>query len=294
MFLHYFRIDKKYYIINTMVFIICLNLLMPLKLHARHYLRSNRLHKLSVLLTYTPKASKQVLPRWYLKNIYELKNNNSIPMSRFKYYSKSNFDTTITDKNKNKKHTFRIGLSIQKANYQFGISALVDVFFTNRFSLTTGIKILNEVSFDDQYYYRKDTPIENYADSSGTDSTIIQNIQQQSVILQLPIAITYYQPLKKNYSLVFSLGTEIDLSVSRVIQYDQIEPSNPTSHQQQIKLKTQPVLLNNLFFSSGIQKKIGNSFAIQASVFISPQIKDVIYKSYNLYYGLQLKAMYCF
>ena len=293
MFLHFLQIDKKYYIMNTMVFIIYFNLLMPLTLHARHYLPSNRLDKLRKLHIHNQKTTNKVLPR-YVKNNYELKNNNSIPMSRIKDHSESKLDTTITDNNGNKNHTFRIGLSIEKANYQFGISALVDVFFSNRFSLTTGVKILNEVSFDDQYYYKKDAPLENYADSSGTDSSIIQNIQQQTVILQLPIAITYYHPLKKNYSLVFAFGTEIDLSVSRVIQYDQIEPSDPTSHQQQIKLKTQPVLLNNLFFSSGIQKKIGNSFAIQATAFISPQIKEVIYKSDNLYYGLQLKAMYCF
>jgi hypothetical protein len=188
---------------------------------------------------------------------------------------------------------YQAGLGIEKSNNQVGIALLGEIFVSKRFSVNTGVKFLNitnenYLDKDDFYNKRNEHFCSTYAPNES-DTSLVSEIEMQYNLMQIPVALNYYQPLKKNYSLLFSAGTDLDLYTNLNIHY---EHGDPRIHEH-ISTKYTNVVFNNISLSTGIQKQ-WNHFILQLNPFLSPQVKHVDYKKDNLYGGLRLRAFYRF
>ncbi|HSZ25631.1 MAG TPA: hypothetical protein VK766_07945, partial [Cytophagaceae bacterium] len=188
------------------------------------------------------------------------------------------------------------GIGVEKANSQFGIGVLGEVFLTKRISFNAGFKYLsisNHYHDRDDFNQKTNTNF-NSIYSDYQDTLNLSNIQMQYNVLQIPVAVNYYLPLKNNFSLIFSGGTDLDVFSNLKIQcvvkgyYNQ-----DIEERKSLTLKYHPVLFNNVMLSTGVQKQ-WNNIVIQASPFVSPQLKTVEYKRDNVYAGLRVRILYKF
>jgi hypothetical protein len=188
---------------------------------------------------------------------------------------------------------YQAGVSIEKSNNQIGIAFLGELFVSKRFSINSGIKLLNIT----KEHYRDKDDFNNKRNESfcstyipnASDTSSISEIEMRFNIIQLPVALNYYKPLKKNYSLLFSAGTDLDLQAKFHLNY---EHGDPRIHEH-VATNYPNVVFNNISLSAGIQKQ-WNNFIVQLNPFVSPQIKNVEYKKDNLYGGLRLRVFYRF
>jgi hypothetical protein len=191
---------------------------------------------------------------------------------------------------------YQAGFGIEKANGQIGGSFIGELFVSKRFSINAGIKSLNIAANhykDENDFYNKRQEKFNtiYAPNLSDNSlSTVSEISMSYNLIQLPVALSYYQPLKKNYSLLFSAGTDFDLYAKFHVRYELGYNDGMGEHEN---LKYANVFFNNAVLSAGIQKK-WNHFNIQLSPFVSPQLKQVDYKKDNLYGGLRVRVFYQF
>ncbi|MDP4268034.1 MAG: hypothetical protein Q8880_11435 [Bacteroidota bacterium] len=189
---------------------------------------------------------------------------------------------------------YQIGLGFEGANRQKGIGLVGEVFLTDRWSISTGLKILginNEKYFDDNdFHQHKGEYLRNVYDKYVTDSIFAKNIGMKNILLQVPLKVNYKLPLRHNFSLLFSLGTDLDVSAKQFIGYDHDMNFNIGEHKD--FQTTHPVVIfNNAMISAGIQKQ-WKSYVFQLLPFISPQLKSVVYKKEEVYFGLHCNILF--
>jgi hypothetical protein len=198
---------------------------------------------------------------------------------------------------------YQIGINTEIANSEYGIGILGEVFLNKRFSFNLGIKYLsirnpnyNDGDKDDDREAGNKFR-ENYTPNLP-DSCRFSNISISANAIQLPLAFTYYHPLKNDFALMLSAGTDLDIYVNQKVNYDYKDNSRTwgwgsTYEHENMNVTHAPVVFNNLTISPGIQKQF-NHFVFQLSPFISPQVVQVEYKTSNIYYGLKLRVLYRF
>jgi hypothetical protein len=108
----------------------------------------------------------------------------------------------------------------------------------------------------------------------------------------MPLSISYQQPLKRGYALVFGLGTMLDLSLKTNFTCRYQEPSGDVEERKEI-IEDNAVTFNNMNVSVGLQKQ-WNHFVLQASPFINKQIKTVSYQNQDLIVGARVRLLYDF
>ncbi len=191
------------------------------------------------------------------------------------------------------------GLGCEYALTQTGAGAFVKILANNQFSLNAGFKVM---SVNHRYYAGDD----QFQQATGYDfkwtyarelspNCEISNINFTYSLMQIPLAIEYYYPLKKNWTLSASVGTDLDISCASTLKYTATETyasDGPKPYDQTYDYST--ILFNNLDIALGVSKQFG-PIAIEASPFTSFQIDKAWYKgNSNLFYGGNVKVFYCF
>jgi hypothetical protein len=192
-----------------------------------------------------------------------------------------------------------------------------ELMFNKNWSLNVGItfqKMGGEEFRDDKFYdykygkngtyekpLRGDKGKKDFKDVNLTTlqpAEEIRDIHLQNEIAYFPISVNYRVALKKDFRLLFSVGTELDFYVKEKVSFDFFLP-NPFIPQNLEKFETtkenylQPAVFNNLFFSAGLEKQFGK-YVFQLSPYILGRIKNVQYRPQQLDYGLRLNAFYQF
>jgi hypothetical protein len=185
---------------------------------------------------------------------------------------------------------FRGGIEVEKANLQMGAGLLGEMLFSKRWGLSSGIKVLNvnneKYADEDDFYHKKGMPFQ-HAYSKDVPDTTAKNIGMHNILVQVPIAITYQLPLKYNYSIIASAGTDLDIYAKQLIDYNRMGFPQP----QTFTTNTPVVAFNNVVVSIGLQKR-WKKFVFQASPFVSPQFKSVVYKKEDLYAGVKFSVLF--
>jgi hypothetical protein len=186
---------------------------------------------------------------------------------------------------------FQTGLTVEMANKEYGFGILGEMLI-KRFGLSMGIKYLSINSGSN--YDANTTRFKNSYLPDWSDNYQFKDIAIQAYSVQLPIALSYYQPLKKNYSILFSFGTDLDLYIYQNVNFACKDNGSWSNYENwNMTLNHSAVLLNNIMLSPGLQKQWGH-FVLQVCPFISPQMKEVEYKDSNIYFGLRSKILYRF
>jgi hypothetical protein len=189
---------------------------------------------------------------------------------------------------------YRGGIGIEKANGQLGIDLIGEVLWSKRWSISSGVKLLNinNETYNDanEFHSHKGMHFEKVYENQIDDTANIKNIGMRNMILQVPVAINYHLRFNNNYAFVFSLGTDLDLYAKQYINFEHHENiQQPVNNNFNI---TYPVVVfNNINISAGVQKQ-WKHFVFQIKPFISPQLKSVVYKKEDLYFGLKFNVLF--
>jgi hypothetical protein len=204
--------------------------------------------------------------------------------------------SSAADKKKEEKSSavsnwhFLAGVGAEKENDRNGLSLLGEAFFSERWSIYSGIQFTNiggQREMNDDHFKHPGNPyLINPYDTS------VSNIDVRYRLIQLPILLTYHLPLQHHLALLFSAGTELDLISQRHLEYDQA--SIATGFER--KVADQPIqdhFFNNVIIAVGIQKN-WKHFTIDASPYISPQLMSEEYRQRDMNFGIKLRGMYSF
>jgi hypothetical protein len=122
------------------------------------------------------------------------------------------------------------------------------------------------------------------------DKNHVSDIRIQSQLLQLPLAINYQVPLKHNYTLGFSLGTELDLYLYQQVSYTRHQDSTGTDFPH-FGSRGNVVPFNSLYFGAGISKQ-WNHLLLNVQPYYNQRVKDLFYKPGEAEFGIGIKLMY--
>jgi hypothetical protein len=190
---------------------------------------------------------------------------------------------------------YRAGVGFEVANSQLGYSILGEMVYKKKLIISVGLKYLSTgkelFSDDDDYHHHKNKNFKNSYAQQVKDS-IHHNIKISNTVFQIPITFSYSFQLKKNFSLIFGIGTDIDLYAVQHVEYRH-PVTNSDFTQKKFDVKQPTLYFNNTVLSTGLQKQFKH-FVFQLSPFVSPQLKNVTYKTESVYYGLRIRAYYCF
>lgn len=186
-----------------------------------------------------------------------------------------------------------VGGVVSKA--QLGVGAHVELFLDKRLSITAGIQYsqlaVQRYPNDDHFKMRNDFDFRvNFAPKIPFGSPI-KNIEEQSTLVQVPIRIGYYLPLKSDFYLLGKVGTDLDISGTRRVDFD-FRDKNIEQTVNNVNSSIETKLFNNYVVSLGMEKRF-NNFSIQLTPTYIFEQKSVNYrKDYGL--GGELKLNYTF
>lgn len=186
---------------------------------------------------------------------------------------------------------YKIGVSLDVANEQIGAVLLSEVLFNKHFSFNTGIRFLNITG--SSYYTSEQYNLltkrdfrQQYATFVPANYDII-NLDFQNYLLQIPIGITYRYPLRNDFTLLFSAGTNLDLYVLQYVNFDYKE-DNSKFEQGTYKSTLTNSLFNHFELSTGLEKAF-KRMTFQLHPFISPQVKETAYRNEEFIFGAKMK-----
>jgi hypothetical protein len=189
-------------------------------------------------------------------------------------------------------------------NNQLGAGLTSEIILNRKFGFSAGIRVLG-MSTTSPYSESNYNEIcgENFHDRYERDKdrnlTTIDSITNQSNIIQVPLSFFYFIPLKNNFAVSVSLGTDLDLYKYQELSFRETTVKYyPPPYRSQVTHQERNnngngIMFNNAIISAGILKQWGH-YAVELSPYFSYQLKNSDYKLENYYVGCNLKLLYSF
>ena len=197
---------------------------------------------------------------------------------------------------KSKNVKIRIGADFQLSNQSFGTGISGEVLFNNHFGIETGLiyRTYQAVQFPDKdaFFMHQHHDFNHGIENHFQGKDHIRDVSINNRTLEIPITLKYYVPLKKNFSVYFSLGTNVDIYLNQKLNYTFNADSGKTDNGT-YKSQGNVVPFNNLVISAGLEKQ-WKSLSFQIQPYIAPRLKDVFYKPKELEFGLGVGVKYSF
>lgn len=189
---------------------------------------------------------------------------------------------------------YRVGLGANADFGQIGTSILTDVLFAKRWSITSGVNtaFLGFEHFGDEDDFRRitDKDFRDEHDVKLPLNNSIENIEAHQVLFRVPIYLNYRWPLRRDYTVLFSTGTDLDLHLKQFTSYSHHDLVRDEKHEGiQEKIPVMP--FNNWMLSVGIEKR-WNHFSVQLSPYFTYQIKQVSYRKEDFAFGFKVNGFY--
>lgn len=189
---------------------------------------------------------------------------------------------------------YRIGLGANADFGQLGTSILTDILFAKRWSVTTGVNMsflgFEHFGDEDDFKRRTDKDFRDAHDVVLPLSNSIENIDAHQVLFRLPIYLNYRLPLRNDYTILFSTGTDLDFHLNQITSFSHHDLVR-TETQEGIQEKIPVPLFNNWMISTGIEKR-WKHFSVQLSPYLSYQIKQVSYRKEDFIFGFKANGFY--
>jgi hypothetical protein len=191
---------------------------------------------------------------------------------------------------------YNAGVNLTGGRNQVGCGISGEALLKDRWGLSVGMNVLgidNEKYNDDEDFSNcKHTQFTSTYNLNNNDTANSYfHIKIDDILFQVPVAINYHLELRRKFSLIVGAGTNLDIYVKQHVGYlhklDSISNNGKLGHQ------FSPVLFNDLAFTAGIQKRCG-LFLFQMCPYVSYQVRQVIYKKEELYYGLRFGIKFNF
>ncbi len=197
----------------------------------------------------------------------------------------------------------RVGLGGNLYPNLVGAGLLAEVLVSKRWSITTGagVAALGTQEYADEDQFKRRTK-DDFRDQSrdqqnGPPNFRAENIRATERLVILPAYINYRMPIKSDFTLTVSAGSEFDLALSRHTSFNRREPGpfvprpNPDANQGAFTERLRNPFFNNIVLAAGIEKRWKNvSFQLNPSLKL--QVINVPYQRQNLVMGLQFRTFY--
>ncbi len=191
---------------------------------------------------------------------------------------------------------FNVGPDFILSNQAMGTGISGKLDFKNRFGIGTGVNytVLNTENFTDtaDMFRHKPPHFHNDTNNHFNDKGHISDISITNSLIQIPIAISYTLSLKRNFGILFSAGTDLDIYVNQKLSFSH-NPDTGRTENHKFEEKGNVDVFNNLVFSTGVEKR-WKSIAFQVQPFIGLKTKDVFYKPKEMEFGVDFGVKYCF
>lgn len=190
---------------------------------------------------------------------------------------------------------YRVGLGVEMADEYGGMNILTDILVSKRWSITTGIgfsTFFDDKDFDDEDEFRKDTKkdFRKEYQSRIDDNSQINDIHINQALIKIPLYINYRLPLPKNFTVLFTAGSNFDVYSRQFISYNHQSLFKDDYHNR-FSIKGNAPVFNNLLISTGIEKR-WQKYSIQLSPYFITQVKPILYQKENWQIGIKLNGFY--
>ena len=189
---------------------------------------------------------------------------------------------------------YRVGLGSNIDNGQIGTSILTEVLFSKRWSITTGINIcflgFEHFGDEDDFKRRTEQDFRKQHDLDLPLSLPINDIDAHQVLFRIPLYLNYRMLLRKDYTIIFSTGTDFDVCLRQFTsfsQHDYIKENKQEGLTESVKV----IPYNNWMLSTGIEKR-WKRFSVQLSPYVSYQLKPLSYRNNDWMFGVKLNGFY--
>lgn len=190
----------------------------------------------------------------------------------------------------------RFGADLQVSNQALGAGFTGEILLKNHFGFKTGI--LYNTNHTEHYLDKADMfghhqhgfnhRIENHL----ADKEHVSDVTIRNSLLLVPVSFSYNVPLKRNYSVSFSLGTNIDIYLNQKLSYT-YKPDSAGHSNDHFETSGKVTPFNSLVVSAGLEKQ-WKSWVIQVRPFVAPKLKEVFYKPKELEFGVSVGVKYGF
>lgn len=248
-----------------------------------------------------PKDSNNIIADSQIKIDSLINDSGSIAEAK-----KKNIPHLDLQKENNKKSIFSklqfsIGLSAEKANQLIGFGIPVQIAFSDNWSIYSGLKMtrITDAKYRDEREFRarEGKELRTEYGSATPDSAFILNIERTKKLIQLPLALAYNIPLKNDFSLLASVGTDFNLAAFHSIDYDYRHRNNMVVSKEIENVRKPVPFFNNANVAFGLQKR-WDDFILQANPYLMYHFRKVPVKSNipnsALVPGINIRLMYNF
>ncbi|MBN8826603.1 MULTISPECIES: hypothetical protein [unclassified Spirosoma] len=189
---------------------------------------------------------------------------------------------------------YRIGAGLVGGSDQARGALLGEIMLNRHWSVQTGLQL----GYNQGFHYRDEQDFnehqkvdfrETYASQVPLSSTI-QDIQQITLLVQIPFQIAYHYPFGRQWGLRLGLGTELNLWGRSAVSFDYRENSRSSEHEL-TRSKEHTHTIDNLLLSTALERS-WRKWQFRAGPFISPQLRPVDYKRDDLSWGANLQIFY--
>ena len=191
--------------------------------------------------------------------------------------------------------SFQLSIGSRITSQKLGMGLTAGLFFINKISIESGLRIcfLPTENFKDkgELFGHKPHDFNHGIEDHIHDRNNISDLSLSSRLIQIPVYLNYYLPLKRNYLISMKLGTDLDVNISQKLSYN--EPHGGMKQPNTFRSNGEIIMWNNLFLAFGIEKR-WKSVILQMQPSISPQIISVFYKPKGLEFGFDAGLKYCF
>jgi hypothetical protein len=189
---------------------------------------------------------------------------------------------------------YRFGISLDAGNEQLAAGFTNELILSKHWGVSAGLRLANLKGKDylTAGEYETETKLAfrpTYA-SFVTAGNEILNIKFDDYFLQIPLSISYRYPLIKQWTLLFGLGTDLDIAGRQNVRFD-YQGNSGEFDEGRSKANISNPVFNNGLLSAGIEKKFGK-YVFQLMPYASAQWKTSIYKRDDILLGAKLYVMY--
>ena len=188
---------------------------------------------------------------------------------------------------------YRYGISGDLSNEQAGFGLAHELLINDKWGIYNGLRIVHAKGEDyltsSEYMDETKQDFRKFYAPFVSNPKEILNINFQNYYLQFPLGVNYRYALRKDYKLLFSAGTDLDIMTRESLKFEYPENDNKYEDSKSTRNFFGPVF-NNILVGIGLEKNYKNIF-FQVQPYFSYQWKRTPYEREEFFYGARLRIL---
>ncbi len=195
---------------------------------------------------------------------------------------------------------FRVGGGLNIGDKYTGYGLMTSILLGKYWSLDVGLskaKLTGPQYFTEDIFKAKTgRPFQTWHKSDDVRPPLMPpqvfDIKTDVTLVRLPISLTYRWPIKDGFTLLFSGGTNLNLSAQQRYRFSYKE-RNDEFKEKTGNFSIKPAVSNDIMIATGVEKQ-WRSLAFQVEAYAAPYLQKPSYLTDNRNLGVRFKILYQF